>query len=111
MGYSLVDDLLSGMGLAIGWSVATSIPVIGGPLATLLWDGPFPGGTAFESRLYIAHVLLVPVLIGTLIGLHLLLVSLLTTPSSGGRARPSETSSACASGPRTPFARSRCSPR
>ena len=77
MGYSMVDDLLSGMGLAIGWSVAASIPVVGGPFATLLWDGPFPGGTAFESRLYIAHVLLVPVLIGALIGLHLLLVSLL----------------------------------
>jgi ubiquinol-cytochrome c reductase cytochrome b subunit len=77
MGYSMIDDLLSGMGLAIGWSVATSIPVIGGPLATLLWDGQFPGGAAFESRLYMAHVLLVPVLMATLIGLHLLLVSLL----------------------------------
>jgi ubiquinol-cytochrome c reductase cytochrome b subunit len=77
MGYSMIDDLLSGMGLAIGWSVATSIPVVGGPFATLLWGGPFPGGTAFESRLYIAHVLLVPVLMAALIGIHLLLVSLL----------------------------------
>ena len=30
-GYSLVDDLLSGMGLAIAYSVAFSIPLIGGP--------------------------------------------------------------------------------
>ncbi len=43
IGYSLVDDLLSGMGLAIGWACAMSVPVIGGPLATLLWDGPVPG--------------------------------------------------------------------
>jgi quinol---cytochrome-c reductase cytochrome b subunit len=85
MGYSMIDDLLSGMGLAIGWSVATSIPVVGGPLATLLWDGPFPGGAAFASRLYIAHVLIVPVLIGALIGIHLLLVSLLHHTQFGGR--------------------------
>ena len=42
-GYSLVDDLLSGMGLAIAYSVAISIPLIGGQLATLIWGGPFPG--------------------------------------------------------------------
>ena len=30
LGYSLVDDLLSGMGLAIGYGVALSIPLIGG---------------------------------------------------------------------------------
>ena len=29
LGYSLVDDLLSGMGLAIGYSVALSIPFVG----------------------------------------------------------------------------------
>jgi ubiquinol-cytochrome c reductase cytochrome b subunit len=85
MGYSLIDDLLSGMGLAIGWSVATSIPVIGGPLATLLWDGQFPGGSAFESRLYISHVLLVPALIAALLGVHLLLVSLLHHTQFRGR--------------------------
>src|SRR5436309_9985414 len=32
LGYSLVDDLLSGMGLAIGYSVAISLPVVGGYL-------------------------------------------------------------------------------
>src|SRR5256714_2914640 len=30
LGYSLVDDLLSGMGLAIGYSVPLSSPVVGG---------------------------------------------------------------------------------
>ena len=32
LGYSLVDDLLSGMGLAIGYAVALSIPFVGANL-------------------------------------------------------------------------------
>ncbi len=75
LGYSLVDDLLSGMGLAIGYSVALSIPVIGGPLGLAIWGAPFPGNHDFESRMYIGHVLLFPVLIGTLIAVHLALVA------------------------------------
>jgi ubiquinol-cytochrome c reductase cytochrome b subunit len=75
LGYSLVDDLLSGMGLAIGYSVALSIPLIGGPLGLAIWGGPFPGAPAFESRMYIGHVLLFPMLIGTLIAVHLALVA------------------------------------
>jgi ubiquinol-cytochrome c reductase cytochrome b subunit len=74
IGYSLIDDLLSGMGLAIGYSTALSLPGIGGALGTLLWDGPFPGGAAFESRLFIAHVFILPAAIATLIGLHLWMV-------------------------------------
>jgi ubiquinol-cytochrome c reductase cytochrome b subunit len=74
LGYSMVDDLLSGMGLAIGNGVALSMPIIGGNLALGLWGGPFPGAHAFESRMYIAHVLLFPGLIATLIGLHLALI-------------------------------------
>jgi len=73
-GYSLVDDLLSGMGLAIAYGVAASIPLVGGQLAQLIWDGPYPGGEAFESRLYIAHVFLLPALIATLIGIHLAMI-------------------------------------
>ncbi len=75
LGYSLVDDLLSGMGLAIGYSVAMSFPLIGANLASLIWGGPFPGVPAFWSRMYIAHVLLLPILIGTLLALHLFLVA------------------------------------
>src|SRR6478609_4474319 len=54
LGYSLVDDLLSGMGLAIGYAVLMSIPFVGANLAQLVWNGPFPGADDFESRLYIA---------------------------------------------------------
>jgi len=76
VGYSMVDDLLSGMGLAIGYSVAASIPFVGGNLAELIWDGPFPGSPAFWSRMYIAHVLVFPVVIGLLLAVHLLLVAM-----------------------------------
>jgi ubiquinol-cytochrome c reductase cytochrome b subunit len=75
LGYSLVDDLLSGMGLAIGYSVALSLPFIGGNLGLLLWDGPFPGSASFWPRMYIAHVLIIPILLGTLLLLHLVLVA------------------------------------
>jgi ubiquinol-cytochrome c reductase cytochrome b subunit len=75
LGYSLVDDLVSGMGLAIGYSVLMSLPFVGANIAQLLWDGPFPGSDAFESRMYVAHVLVFPVLIGALIALHLTLVA------------------------------------
>jgi ubiquinol-cytochrome c reductase cytochrome b subunit len=75
LGYSMVDDLLSGMGLAIGYGVAQSVPVIGGNLALGLWGAPFPGDPNFENRMYIAHVLIFPVLIGTLLAVHLALVT------------------------------------
>jgi ubiquinol-cytochrome c reductase cytochrome b subunit len=75
LGYSLVDDLLSGMGLAIGYSVAISFPVIGPYLATLLWGGPFPGSAAFLPRMFITHVLIIPLLIAGLLALHLTLVA------------------------------------
>jgi ubiquinol-cytochrome c reductase cytochrome b subunit len=73
-GYSLPDDLLSGMGLAIAWAVAMSLPLIGGPFATALWGGRFPGSGAFESRLFIAHVFIIPALIGALIAVHLTII-------------------------------------
>ena len=76
LGYSLVDDLLSGMGLAIGYAVAMSIPFVGANLAELIWDGAFPGSHAFFPRMYIVHVLVIPVLIATLLAAHLALVAL-----------------------------------
>jgi len=69
-GYSLVDDLLSGMGLAIAYSVALSIPLLGAQLGYLVWGGPFPGSSSFLPRLEIVHVLLIPAALATLITLH-----------------------------------------
>jgi ubiquinol-cytochrome c reductase cytochrome b subunit len=74
-GYSLADDLLSGMGLAIGNAVLLSVPFVGANLAALVWGGPFPGASDFWPRMYIIHVLILPVLIGTLLVGHLLLVA------------------------------------
>jgi ubiquinol-cytochrome c reductase cytochrome b subunit len=75
LGYSLADDLLSGMGLAIGYGVALSIPFVGANLALLIWGHPFPGDPDFWSRMYIAHVLIFPLLIGGLLAAHLALVA------------------------------------
>src|ERR687885_968214 len=75
LGYSMVDDLLSGMGLAIGYAVALSIPGIGGNLAMGIWGAPYPGDPTFESRMYVTHVFILPVVIGTLIAIHLTLVA------------------------------------
>ena len=76
LGYSMVDDLLSGMGLAIGYGVGLSLPFIGGPLVLSIFGAPFPGTQALWSRMYIAHVLIVPILLAVLISVHLALVAL-----------------------------------
>jgi ubiquinol-cytochrome c reductase cytochrome b subunit len=73
-GYSLVDDLLSGMGLAIANAVAMSIPFIGAQLAYLVWGGPFPGSSSFLPRLEIVHVFLIPAALAVLITVHLVMI-------------------------------------
>ena len=75
LGYSMVDDLLSGMGLAIGYGAALSVPGIGGNLALLIWGAPYPGDPSFESRMFIGHVLMFPMILAALMGLHLALVA------------------------------------
>jgi ubiquinol-cytochrome c reductase cytochrome b subunit len=75
LGYSLLDDLLSGMGIAIAYGVALSLPVVGASFAMLVWGGPFPTHE-FEVRAYIAHVFVLPVLIGLLLTLHLMLLAM-----------------------------------
>ncbi|MEA2157793.1 MAG: ubiquinol-cytochrome c reductase cytochrome b subunit, partial [Solirubrobacteraceae bacterium] len=87
LGYSLPGDLVSGMGLGIAYSVALAVPFAGAKLALLVWGDAFPGSAVFESRLYIAHVLLIPGLIAALIGLHLGLVALLRHTQFPGPGR------------------------
>ena len=86
-GYSLPDDLASGMGLAIANAVALSIPLVGSHLALAIWGGPFPGTEAFESRLYILHVLILPAIIGSLITIHLAMIALLKHTQFRGPGR------------------------
>ena len=70
LGYSLLDDLLSGTGLRIGYGIVESIPVVGTWIAYLGFQGPWPGD-AVIGRMYIAHVLIVPLAIFALLGAHL----------------------------------------
>ena len=72
-GYSLPDDLLSGTGLQIIRGILQSIPLIGTWLAFFVFGGEYPGGDII-SRLYSAHILLVPGLILALITVHLIMV-------------------------------------
>jgi ubiquinol-cytochrome c reductase cytochrome b subunit len=69
-GYSLPDDLLSGTGLRISYSIAESIPLVGTWFAWGAWGGQYPG-TIFLQRLYVVHILVVPGLLLALIGVHL----------------------------------------
>ncbi|MGI8426956.1 MAG: cytochrome bc1 complex cytochrome b subunit, partial [Actinomycetota bacterium] len=72
-GYSLPDDLLSGTGLRIAYSIALSIPVIGTWMAFLIFGGEFPTPNII-SRLYVIHILIVPSAIAILLGAHLAMV-------------------------------------
>ena len=69
-GYSLPDDLLSGTGLRIAYSVLISVPFVGPYLAFLFFGGEFPT-EGIISRLFVMHVMLFPALIIAMIGAHL----------------------------------------
>ncbi|MET7669932.1 cytochrome bc1 complex cytochrome b subunit [Micromonospora luteifusca] len=72
-GYGLPDDGLSGTGLRIASAIMLSIPVIGSWVTSSIFGGEFPG-TMIISRMFIAHVLLIPGLLVALISVHLGLV-------------------------------------
>jgi ubiquinol-cytochrome c reductase cytochrome b subunit len=76
LGYSMPDDLLSGMGLVIAWAVGLSLPFIGGAFANAVWGGRFPGTSVWESRFFIAHVFVLPAILATLIAIHLTIIML-----------------------------------
>jgi ubiquinol-cytochrome c reductase cytochrome b subunit len=69
-GYSLPDDLLSGTGLRIAYSIALSVPLIGTWVAFLIFGGEFPAQQII-SRLFVIHIMLIPALIIALLGAHL----------------------------------------
>ncbi|MDO5029674.1 MAG: cytochrome bc complex cytochrome b subunit [Corynebacterium sp.] len=73
MGYSLPDDLLSGVGLRIMSAIIIGLPIIGTWLHWMMFNGDFPGDLIIP-RLYIAHVLILPALLLGLIAAHLALV-------------------------------------
>jgi ubiquinol-cytochrome c reductase cytochrome b subunit len=72
-GLALPHDLLGGTGARIGHAFAVSIPVLGPGIADLIFGGEFdnPG---MLHRFWLLHVVVLPLLIGGLLGGHLLLV-------------------------------------
>ena len=73
LGYSMLDDLLSGTGLRIGYSLLLSVPVIGPWLAFLFMGGTIPNPVILP-RMFALHIFLVPGLISALLGLHLFMI-------------------------------------
>ncbi|HUD69267.1 MAG TPA: ubiquinol-cytochrome c reductase cytochrome b subunit [Acidimicrobiales bacterium] len=73
IGYSLPDDVISGTGIRIAYSILLSIPVVGSYLAFFLFGGNFPG-TSIIPRFYVLHVLIIPAVLAGLLGAHLFLL-------------------------------------
>ena len=72
-GYSLPDDLLSGTGIRIAYSIVLSIPLIGVWFAYLLFGGEYPAPDIL-NRLYVLHIMILPALIGAVLAAHLAVV-------------------------------------
>ncbi len=72
-GYSLPDDLLSGIGLRIAVSILQSIPFIGTWATFFLTGGVWPTEILLQ-RLFVMHVFLVPGLLALGITVHLMIL-------------------------------------
>lgn len=73
LGYSLPDDLVSGTGIRIAYSIILAVPVVGTYLGFFLFGGNFPG-TVIIPRFFVLHVLIIPAVILGLVGFHLFLL-------------------------------------
>lgn len=72
-GYSLPDDLLSGIGIRFTEGAILAVPVIGSYLQMFIFGGEFPGNDIIP-RFFIAHVLLLPGTMLALVAAHLILI-------------------------------------
>ena len=72
-GYLLPWDQKAYWATAVGTNIAGTTPIIGGLLVSLLRGGS-QQGAATLTRFYSVHVLLLPILLGLIVGLHLFLV-------------------------------------
>jgi ubiquinol-cytochrome c reductase cytochrome b subunit len=72
-GYSLPDDLLSGTGLRIAYSILLSIPLVGPWLASVSFGGEYPPPDIL-NRLFVLHVVILPGLIAAVLAAHLAIV-------------------------------------
>ena len=63
IGYSLPDDLISGTGLRIGYSIAAVHPLRRQLPGTFLCGGQVPGDGIIIPRFFIIHVLIIPLVL------------------------------------------------
>ncbi|PRX43423.1 ubiquinol-cytochrome c reductase cytochrome b subunit [Prauserella shujinwangii] len=70
VGYSLPDDLLSGLGVRIMSGMALSIPVVGTWLQWMVFDGEYIGDLIIP-RFFTLHVFVIPALLLALVAVHL----------------------------------------
>ncbi|QLH82965.1 cytochrome b [Halosimplex pelagicum] len=72
-GYALPFDEFASTATGIGYNLAKSIPLVGGALSKLVFGGSFPS-SATIPRFYFLHVLVIPLAIAGLIGVHMLIL-------------------------------------
>src|SRR5215216_296552 len=73
VGYALPYDSYAVTATGIGYSIARSVPWVGGVAAELFFGGAFPT-LGSVPRLYTIHVFVVPALIALVVSVHLLIV-------------------------------------
>src|SRR5947209_17732375 len=73
VGYALPWDAFAVTATGVGFGIARSIPLVGHVLAELVFGGAFPSLGSLP-RLYTIHVVVIPLGIMAVLGLHLLLV-------------------------------------
>lgn len=72
-GYSLPFDEFASTATGIGYNIAVSVPLIGNFIAELMFAGEFPASGTIP-RLFFLHVLVIPLAIAGLLGLHMFIL-------------------------------------
>jgi cytochrome b-561 len=72
-GYALPFDEFASTAVGIGFNVAKSVPLVGEKLAFIVFGGNFPS-SATIPRLYFIHVLVLPLAIAGLLGVHMIIL-------------------------------------
>jgi ubiquinol-cytochrome c reductase cytochrome b subunit len=72
-GYSLPDDMLSGNGLRIIDGMIKAFPVVGVWMSYLFFGDEFPG-TDVIPRLYVLHIMLLPIILIATLAIHMVLL-------------------------------------
>jgi cytochrome b-561 len=91
-GYLLPYDQFSVTATAIGYGIARSMPWVGPTLADFVFAGQFPSAATLP-RFFAYHVIWAPLVLGLLVGVHLLVIlkqKHTELPAAGGRPDPAE---------------------